>query len=535
MPAAANAARSEFFGVVQGQFAAKGQLDGRDLKGMASKGVHTNRFELGWKSVVPRQGAYNWSPSDRFIGALARRGIRAVPFVWGTPRWVAKNPGQPPIDSAAHVRSWKNFLKVAVDRYGPGGSYWSHGYRQRYGAGATPLPIHSWQVWNEPNLKKFFNPEGSDSQTVHQYARLLRISHDAIKSRDQSAQIVLAGNPGYPPDGGLKAWVFLDRLYKQPGIKDEFDVAALHPYASTAWDFGQEVRRVHAVMQSHGDGATPLWLTEFGWGSAPPDRFGINQGPAGQARLLHGAFELALRNRSTWNVQRLYWFLWRDPAPTSRFAHRCSFCGSAGLLRHDRKAKAAFNAYTRFSADKRPPRVVFRFGPRQHGHTKNPTPTFGFHSTEPGSTFRCRLGQGPFSPCTSPRTLAQLSDGAHTFAVKATDAAGNGGRIASRTFTVDTHAPPAPRITDTDPDSPANDNHPRVKGNATPGPTVRLYAGAGCAGKPMATGAAAQFASPGLLASVADNTTTTFHASSIDGAGNSSPCSAGFNYVESSP
>jgi hypothetical protein len=51
----------------------------------------------------------------------------------------------------------------------------------------------------------------------------------------------------------------------------------------------------------------------------------------------------------------------------------------------------------------------------------------------------------------------------------------------------------------------------------------------------MATGAAAQFASPGLLASVADNTTTTFHASSIDGAGNSSPCSAGFNYVESSP
>jgi hypothetical protein len=51
----------------------------------------------------------------------------------------------------------------------------------------------------------------------------------------------------------------------------------------------------------------------------------------------------------------------------------------------------------------------------------------------------------------------------------------------------------------------------------------------------MATGSATQFASPGLLASVADNTTTSFHADSIDAAGNVSPCSAAFNYVESSP
>ena len=535
MPAAATAARSEFFGIVQGQFNAKGQLDGQDLNGMAAKGVHTNRFELGWKSVVPKQGTFNWAPPDRFIGALAAHGIRAVPFVWGSPRWAESSPGQPPIDSAAHERAWENFLKAAVERYGPGGSYWSNGYRQRYGARATPMPIHSWQVWNEPNLKKFFNPAGSDSQTVHQYARLLRISHDAIKSRDRSAQVVLAGNPGFPPDGGLKAWVFLDRLYAQPGIKQEFDVAALHPYASTVYDFGQEVQRVHSVMKRHGDGATPLWLTEFGWGSAPPDRFGINQGPTGQARLLRGSFQMALENRAAWNVQRLYWFLWRDPAPDSPFAHRCSFCGSAGLLRNNRTAKAAFTAYTHFSADKAPPQVIIGSGPRQGGHTNDPTPTFSFSASEPGSTFECHLGQNPFTPCTSPQTLAPLADGGHKFAIKAIDAAGNGSQIASRTFTVDTHAPRAPRITDTDPNSPANNNHPRVKGTAASGPTVRLYGTAGCAGPPMATGSAAQFASPGLLASVADNTTTSFHADSIDAAGNVSPCSAAFNYVESSP
>ena len=76
-------------------------------------------------------GQFNWGTSDRFIGALASRGIRAVPFVWGSPRWVASNPGRPPIDSAAHKHAWENFLKAAVDRYGPGGAYWSGAYRQR--------------------------------------------------------------------------------------------------------------------------------------------------------------------------------------------------------------------------------------------------------------------------------------------------------------------------------------------------------------------------------------------------------------------
>ena len=41
---------------------------------------------------------------------------------------------------------------------------------------------------------------------------------------------------------------------------------------------------------------------------------------------------MILDNRTAWNVQRLYWFLWRDPDPNSSFAHRCSFCSSAGLL-----------------------------------------------------------------------------------------------------------------------------------------------------------------------------------------------------------
>jgi len=58
----------------------------------------------------------------------------------------------------------------------------------------------------------------------------------------------------------------------------------------------------------------------------------------------------------------------------------------------------------------------------------NTSPTFEFSSTEDGSSFECRLDsteEGDFAPCTSPHTYTGVSGGAHTFEVRATDAASN--------------------------------------------------------------------------------------------------------------
>ena len=94
--------------------------------------------------------------------------------------------------------------------------------------------------------------------------------------------------------------------------------------------------------------------------------------------------------------------------------------------------------------------------------------------------------------------------------------------------------PAAPVLTDSDPDSPANDNSPESKGSAEAGSTVQLFTNASCTGPSVASGSAAAFASPGLTVSVADNSSTTFYATATDAADRVSPCSSGLTYVEDS-
>jgi hypothetical protein len=67
--------------------------------------------------------------------------------------------------------------------------------------------------------------------------------------------------------------------------------------------------------------------------------------------------------------------------------------------------------------------------------------TFTFSSPEAGSTFKCSLDGGAYAACTSPKTYSPLSNGGHTFAVQATDLAGNVGTSSTYAWTVNSAFP----------------------------------------------------------------------------------------------
>ena len=87
------------------------------------------------------------------------------------------------------------------------------------------------------------------------------------------------------------------------------------------------------------------------------------------------------------------------------------------------------------------PQTTISSGPAAGSTQGVATASFGLVSSEAGSTFQCKLDAAAFAACSSPKALAGLSDGAHTFSVRAIDTAGNvDSSPATRSFSVDVAA-----------------------------------------------------------------------------------------------
>jgi hypothetical protein len=133
----------------------------------------------------------------------------------------------------------------------------------------------------------------------------------------------------------------------------------------------------------------------------------------------------------------------------------------------------AHNKLTIGGPDTTPPDTTIDSGPS--GTVTSDSATFAFSATETGSTFACSLDGATATACTSPKTYTGLAEGSHTFTVRATDPAGNPDPSpASRTWTVDTTAPPAPLISSPAEGSLIASHSVALAGSAEAGATVAV-------------------------------------------------------------
>jgi Glycosyl hydrolase catalytic core len=327
--AGASTAPPGFFGVVPQAPPSKG-----DLARMEGT-VETLRMPIFWFECEPRRGEYDFADVDAEVGAAAARGIRVLPFVYGTPAWLGRQE-KAPLSGEALTR-WKGFLRVLVGRYGPRGSFWK--------GQAHREPIRRWQIWNEPNFRLYWAPKIEPAG----YAKLLRASATTIRKADPGAKIVLAGVA--PVGYGMKTWVFMRRLLRVPGVLGDFDLAAVHPYSATIPELDYQLEKVRAAMVAGGAGRKPVLVTEFGVASHGDYPSAFVVGEEGQARFLRRAYERLLAMRHRWRVAGAYWYTWQDEAQADP---HCGFCQGAGLLRLNGTAKPAWFIYQRLVAQAHP-------------------------------------------------------------------------------------------------------------------------------------------------------------------------------------
>jgi polysaccharide biosynthesis protein PslG len=307
----------------------------RDYALMEEAGLRSVRLPLFWSEVeriYPLAGFLDWSGFDLGVRLAAEHGMTVMPVVASSPSWVAVEQRLEPVMRAWQRRAWTSFLRRAVRRYGPGGGFWREHAELLY------RPVHRWEVWNEPNIVTFGRAD------PERFAKLVRISGRAIHAADPGAEAILGGLFGRPLQvpPNVAAGDFLSRIYRARRVKRFFDGVALHPYVAGATAMRSQIRNLRRIMRAHHDSATPLYVTELGWGS---DSFESRweRGLEGQAHELDRALSMLAGHRRSWRIGGVWWFSLADAEGG------CQFCDSAGLLTENREAKPAwyvFNAWT---------------------------------------------------------------------------------------------------------------------------------------------------------------------------------------------
>jgi hypothetical protein len=262
---------------------------------LASSGAESVRAAFYWREVQPAGPAdADFTRTDPVVLAAAQRGLSVLGVVQGTPGWAASNPGDlasPPRNPADFAR----FVTSLVARYGPQGSFWSlHPELPR-------RPVRDWQIWNEPNLTRYWNV----APWAPTYVTLLKAAHAALEAADPGSRTILAGLPN-------ESWLALRELYKQ-GARGAFDVVALHPYTGTPANVIKLIRFARREMRPRGDARMPIWVTELSWPAAigkTKTTAGFETTDGGQAQRLAAGIALLAKERRALRIGRVYWYTW---------------------------------------------------------------------------------------------------------------------------------------------------------------------------------------------------------------------------------
>lgn len=320
---------------------------------MTKMGAAIIRVDMRWDQVATRKPArpkdqfdpaYKWDAFDAIVDASAKRGVKVLFTVWGTPEWAA----DPAVAKSTRFPDWaRRPLRPA------GFGEFAYAAAQRY----APRGVRDWEAWNEPNIPIFLRPQfkkvGKTWTPVSPktYAALDRAFYNGIKSVDAGARVAglvtaPAGDqcPSSCPrsaNARMTPSAFLKAL-NAPGLRPPMTVVSHHPYPITTprdisfpgasyIDLYNINRFQNEVDRTYLRGKK-LWLTEFGFSTQKVAEYSLNVSEDEQANYLQDAYRRVRPNR---RIGMFVWYFLQDNGQWG-----------SGLLKQNGQAKPAAEVFS---------------------------------------------------------------------------------------------------------------------------------------------------------------------------------------------
>jgi Cellulase (glycosyl hydrolase family 5) len=293
------------------------------------------RLLVDWSRVAPQtppvgfvasdatSSGYNWNTIDTSVAAAEQAGLTPILDIVRTPSWA--------LAVGAHGVNAGTPQPVALGQF-------AQALATHFdGTGPTP-PVHTFQVWNEPNNSLHLDPVKAST-----YRAMVNAVATAVHNVNPASLVVAGGlDPFGHPKNKKQKWYSVAPLAFMRSLlclskgahphatckaKVHFDVWSHHPY-TFGGPFGKarlpddvelgDLPRMRALLKvgvrlHHVVSAHPVqfWVTEFGWDTNPPRRHAasLNLAARWTSESLH---EMWLSG-----VSLVTWFLLEDyPSPS---------------------------------------------------------------------------------------------------------------------------------------------------------------------------------------------------------------------------
>ena len=312
---------SPFFGLCSG---ALFHLNMKDIPTVGERrlelhrrlGAPSGRNDLWWNEIEPEKGKFVWEKCDLVVETYKKYNLDLLGILCYYSSW---EPNVAPAANAELLHYFANYAREVVVRYG------------KY--------VKYWEVWNEPNVKVFWQPQPNPKD----YYIMLKSVYEAIKDVNKDAQVIGMVTSLCDTD-------FIDKVLSCGGDK-YVDVISIHPYCEdgvSAADRVAEFNKIfslRALLGRYNLSNLPIWVTEMGWKSIYSS--GYVEGKVSfseaknmermQAKYISQLYPYALAKGF---IERLYYFNLSDWEEKDAFGE-----GHYGLLHADYTPKPSYLAY----------------------------------------------------------------------------------------------------------------------------------------------------------------------------------------------